>query len=208
MSNLEEKIAEVLNNDIVNRHSYFQLKYFVVNKEPTHQSKLWRCIRELQSRQEGIESIENEIENLKDDLELLELYRDKIGEDKEGLILLRKHDRKINSTKKSIDRLSKRLKETKEEAEFFLKSFQELEKIESLLPFDDFKSQHSYWSEKLAQEINLRSLLEEPISYEIIKTILSLNNDSPIKTAVINMLERKKQLLGVNVQLKEEENGD
>jgi len=52
-----QKIDEVLNLDPVDRHSYFQLKYFVINKEPTHQSKLWRCIREVAARKDTIEGI-------------------------------------------------------------------------------------------------------------------------------------------------------
>mgnify|MGYP003338271045 FL=1 len=50
-------IDEILKTGAVGRHSMFQLKYFIVGKEPTHQSKMWRCLSEIESRNEQISSI-------------------------------------------------------------------------------------------------------------------------------------------------------
>jgi hypothetical protein len=208
------QMDEVLANDVVNRHSLFQLKYFVVGKEPTHQSKLWRCIRELQARRESIQAVSVELENVQDELELCDIQllrlrgKQAVIEDdldaRELVVLLRREERRRESVVRSIDTLRKKLKDAEEEAVFFLKSFQSLEQLEPLQPFDDVESQQSYWNAKFAEELNLRSLMGQPISYELIKSILSLNNDAPIKMQIVNTLENKqKQMLKI---LKEEKN--
>lgn len=208
------QMDEVLANDVVNRHSLFQLKYFVVGKEPTHQSKLWRCVRELQARRESIQAVSVELENVQDELELCDIQllrlrgKQAVIEDdldaRELVVLLRREERRRESVVRSIDTLRKKLKDAEEEAVFFLKSFQSLEQLEPLQPFDDVESQQSYWNAKFAEELNLRSLMGQPISYELIKSILSLNNDAPIKMQIVNTLENKqKQMLKI---LKEEKN--
>jgi hypothetical protein len=208
------QMDEVLANDVVNRHSLFQLKYFVVGKEPTHQSKLWRCIRELQARRESIQAVSVELENVQDELELCDIQllrlrgKQAVIEDdldaRELVVLLRREERRRESVVRSIDTLRKKLKDAEEEAVFFLKSFQSLEQLEPLQPFDDVESQQLYWNAKFAEELNLRSLMGQPISYELIKSILSLNNDAPIKMQIVNTLENKqKQMLKI---LKEEKN--
>lgn len=208
------QMDEVLANDVVNRHSLFQLKYFVVGKEPTHQSKLWRCIRELQARRESIQAVSVELENGQDELDLCDIQllrlrgKQAVAEDdldaRELVVLLRREERRRESVVRSIDTLRKKLKDAEEEAVFFLKSFQSLEQLEPLQPFDDVESQQLYWNAKFAEELNLRSLMGQPISYELIKSILSLNNDAPIKMQIVNTLENKqKQMLKI---LKEEKN--
>ena len=208
------QMDEVLANDVVNRHSLFQLKYFVVGKEPTHQSKLWRCVRELQARRESIQALSGELENGRDELELCEIQllrlreRQAVAVDdfdyRELVVLLRREERRRESIVRSIDTLGKKLKDAEEEAVFFLKSFQSLEQLEPLQPFDDMGAQQSYWNAKFAEELNLRALMGQPISYELVKSILSLNNDAPIKMQIVNTLESKqKQMLQI---LKEEKN--
>ena len=64
---------ELLKNEVVDRHSFFQLKYFVVGKEPTMQAKMWRCLTELKTRKEAIDIINLEIEETKDTIELLNI---------------------------------------------------------------------------------------------------------------------------------------
>jgi len=232
-SELNEGIERVLDREIVNRHSYFQLKYFVVNKEPTHQSKMWRCVKELQARVESLEAMRVEIENGEDDsilclieVERLELTKKTIMErlevslginpgiskkgispesqnlvaiiqleEKELNIKIKKAERKVKSVEKHLNTLRNRLKEVEEEATFFVKSFHVLETVESLKPFDDLQSQEAYWNEKFAEELNLRALLGQPPSFELVKSILSLNNEAPIKKQIVNTLEKKQELL-------------
>ena len=56
--------------EIRNRHTFFQLRYFVLGKEPTVQSRLRKCLVELRARQESIENLRLSIEEAKDDIEL------------------------------------------------------------------------------------------------------------------------------------------
>ena len=213
-SELYSQMDRVLANDVVNRHSLFQLKHFVVGKEPTHQSKLWRCLRELQARRESIQAVSVELENGRDELELCDIQLSRLRnkqvvvEDaldmRELVVLLRREERRKDSMVRSIDTLRKKLKDAEEEAVFFLKSFQSLEQLELLQPFDDVGAQQAYWNAKFAEELNLRALMGQPISYELVKSILSLNNDAPIKMQIVNTLESKqKQMLQI---LKEEKN--
>ena len=76
-SEVQTAIEELLKYGVVNRHSYFQLKYFVVGKEPTTQSKMWRCVKELGARKESLDAIDAEILETQDNIELegIELER-------------------------------------------------------------------------------------------------------------------------------------
>ena len=205
-SELYQEIDQVLSNEVVSRHSLFQLKHFVVGKEPTHQAKLWRCVRELEARRESIRALSVELENVRDDLELCEIglarlrSLEAVAENdldrRECAIRVRKEGRRKEMVQRSIDNLGKKLREAEEEAVFFLKSFQSLENLEPLQPFDDFEAQQAYWNAKFSEELNLRALIGQPISYELVKSILSLNNESPIKKQIVNTLEnRQKQML-------------
>jgi len=51
----------------------------------------------------------------------------------------------------SISELKVRMKETTEESEWFLRTLEELQKIEPLKPFDDLESQKQYWDERLVK---------------------------------------------------------
>lgn len=206
---LLRKIDEILANDVVSRHSFFQLQHFVVNKEPTTQSRMWQCIRELRMRREAIEKIQFEIEETKDNLQLAELEirkieigwnitRDnsemgKLGRESDE-IKKRQFQRRKDVTARSLEDLRKRLLEQMEEAQFFTKSLEALQKIEELKPFDDPQSQREYWNERLTQELNVRLLLKQPIDAELAKTIFALNEDAPIKKQLINLIEHIKTL--------------
>ncbi len=204
MENLDEKISQILKNEPSDRHSFFQLKYFVIGKEPTPQSQLWRCIKELKSRKESIDAVRLEIDQTKDNKKLLEIkkqrqsteiYETDFGRE-EKKINLRMIDRQIAAYDKTISQLEKKLKSIEEEAEFFTKCFVELEKNEKLLPWDDEKAQVEYWSQKLAQDLNLRMLLRLPLDTELVKTILSMENGTPIKVQTQQMLEKVKEIEG------------
>ena len=215
MQDLQKEMETVLSQEVVNRHSYFQLKYFVVEKEPTHQAKLWRCIRELQSRKETIDGLMVNLEDLRDELELveIEIARIKLKKidlseeipfvEREREIHLNKRLRAKKSIERNINSLEDRLHDAEEEAVFFLKSYQSLEKLEGLKPFDDFSSQQSYWNEKFTEEFTLRSLLGQPITFELAKSILSLNNDAPIKKQIVHTLEQKQKFIMAQLEEKE-----
>jgi hypothetical protein len=196
-------IDKILENAPVNRHSFFQIKHFIIGKEPTIQAQLWRCIRELQSRKDSIDSIKLEIEQMNDTTALEEITRKRIQDScctnsemdvREKNIRLRMTDRKIGQQKKSMENLRQKLKDAEAEADFFAKSYLAIEQKESLKPWDDPQSQAEYWNQKMTQELELRLMLKQPIDVEVIRTILSLDDKSPIKSKTIYMLGNKKEI--------------
>ena len=208
---------ELLKNEVVDRHSFFQLKYFVVGKEPTMQAKMWRCLTELKTRKEAIDSINLEIEETKDTIELLNIEEkrleninkyesnekswtqseaDEIEYHEEELkIKKRQIKRKKEGISKSLDNLYKKLKFTQEEAAFFIKSFKQLNQIEELKPFDDFESQKVYWNEKLSQEFDLKILLHRQPDVELVKTILALTDDLEVKKTTVRLLQNTQKAI-------------
>ena len=211
-------IDEILKTGAVGRHSMFQLKYFIVGKEPTHQSKMWRCLSEIESRNEQIQSIIDETLDLNDQIELTNIKKAKlikiltntgVGElsystpkldeleIKELNIKINALDRKINKFSKSKAKIDKKLIEIQEEIMFFTEAYLSLAKKESLKPFDDINSQTEYWNEKISQDLNLRMLLGKPLDIEMIKTALALNEKAPIKQEVLGILEQTKQQISV-----------
>jgi hypothetical protein len=204
MSNdLNERIDKVLINQVIDRHSYFQLKYFVVGSEPTTQSKLWRCVRELQARKESIDALNLQIEESSDNLILLDIEIKKLevktASEKDPLnieelgIKRRQVIRKRQSLESTLNSLKKKLKYTEEEASFFVGAFESLSKAERIKPFDDLEAQEEYWNEKLGQEINLKVLLRQPLDIGLVKTAISLGEKSTVKKELIAMLEHEQR---------------
>lgn len=210
---LFEKIDKILEKAPENRHSYYQLKYFVLGKEPTTQSQLWQCLRELQSRKETIDTIEFQIADTKDEIELLKIDNEKFyAEDtdviyqnakldalckKERAIKSKRIKRKEDSLENNINKLEKKLGFEIQEARFFLQAFEALEEIEQLKDYDDHDAQQEFWEAKISEEINLRILTKQPLQPELLKTALSLHKNSKIKEQVSNLLENLK----ANIQL-------
>ncbi len=223
MSDYEEffqKIDTALEKAPESRHSFYQLKYFVIGKEPTIQSKLWQALRELQSRKETIESIGLQIEDLKDEIELNKIEIEKIqistlsSKDenldkiysKEKTIKLRKLKRREESLLVNINKLEKKLKFEIQEARFFLQVFEDLEKVEKVKDYDDYEAQKEYWENKISEEINLRILTKQQLSPELIKTALSLHNESEIRSNMVGILDNCKVQLEM-LEAKKESNG-
>ncbi len=206
MSNM----SDVLKNNLPDRHSLFQLKYFIIGKEPTIQGKLWQCLREIKTRNEALESMDLEMAEAKDHLEIIEIEIEKMDlalnldieltpEKKFDLrtlaINLRKTIRRKEIIKKQLITAADKIKYKKEEVVFFQEAFDALEKNEKVKNFDDPKAQTHYWSEKLAQDLNLRGLLRAPMDLELMKTILALPDNAPIKMQTVNMIESQQHAL-------------
>ena len=204
---LYQEIDKIIEKEVVNRHSLFQLKYFVVLKEPTTQARLHTCLRELESRREAMKAGELETEELQDNKALLALeikrwerevepgefgLEDKNADlrEEERKIQIRKLERKERSINKTIKSLEKKMLEAGEEASFFADAYQTLVEVEPLKPFDDPTAQLEFWNEKLSQEVQLRVLLRKPLDLEMIKTILCLDDQMPIKQETVKMLEK------------------
>jgi len=213
-SDLLEKMDLLLKNDVVSRHSYFQLKYFIIGKEPTHQSKLWQCLRELKVRRDSIRAIFLELEDSNDKLALLDIEEARlnlkiheplsvaVGERQHQELDLRETEIKVRRVKRqragvleAISQLKARLRSNEEEARFFVQAFVALEKVEALRPFDDPEAQKEYWNARLTQDIHMKMLMQHPIDTELMKTILALNNDAPIKQEALHILDGQKAKL-------------
>ena len=202
-TNILTQMNEILNYEMAERHSYFQMKYFIVNKEPTTQSKMWQCLREIKSRYESLQALDLEIDESKDNLELIDININKmiaiydkkvsIGKPSDSLkiseIKIRKAKRQRVMADKNIETLVKKKKNLEEEANFFVLSFRNLEVVEPLKDYDDLESQKQYWGEKLLQKINLKMLLQSQVDTELIETVLALPDDIPIKVQTVKNLD-------------------
>lgn len=201
MSETYEKALAITNShEISNRHTFYQLKHFVIGKEPTIQAKLQKCLKEIDARKESIKNMKLSMDEAEDDINLINLKIKSINKKKIKSSLnkeyreiqIRKFERKKTSLLDSIKSIQKKLKETEEETEFFLRTFSELEKIESLKPYDDLKSNMNFWNENFSQELKLRILLQKPMDLELVKCILSLNNEAPIKQELLQLIENAR----------------
>lgn len=215
---LFKNIDKVLKKAPENRHSYYQLKYFVIGKEPTTQAQLWQCLRELQSRKETIEALRLQIEDTKDEIELMKLDYEKFYADdeviyqnsklnnlcqKEKEIKGRRLKRKEESLSSNINKMEQKLEFAVQEARFFYQAYEALEKIEPLKDYDDYDAQKEFWEAKIAEEINLRALMRQPLPPDLLKTAVSMHQDSNVKERVMNLLENTKMQM---LQITEKEN--
>lgn len=210
---LFEKMDKVLEKLPESRHSYYQLKYFVLGKEPTTQAQLWQCLRELQSRKETIQTINLQIADTEDDVELLDIEMEKYHSNPDDLtytnsklndihkreeeVKVRKLKRKRESLLSNINKLNKKLQYEIQEARFFLQAYEALEKIESLKDYDDYEAQKELWEAKIAEEVNLRILTKQPLPSDLLKTALSLHSESNIKGQVTNLLDNCRNQLQI-----------
>jgi hypothetical protein len=200
---LKKRIEAVLLHAPESRHSYFQLKHFVLGKEPTVQAQMWQALRELQTRKETIDSLELEIEDTKDRLELVDVESEKeqirIRQtlvpnypsglvEREIAIKNRQYARQKISLEKHLRKLEKQLQFAWQEARFFLQAFEGLRKIEPLKDYDDLEAQKDYWNERVGQYINLKMLLQQPLDIDIVQTALALHDDAPIKSQMAKTL--------------------
>jgi hypothetical protein len=197
-TDLIKKMDDLLKNDVISRHSYFQLKYFLIGKEPTNQAKMWQCLRELKLRKDNLKNLLLQIEEEKDKLELHEInliklnkLKDKETDEittKELVVKQRQLNRAIEGVKNTILDLQEKQRFIEEECEFFLQTYKNIEKIEPVKNFDDIEAQKEYWGTKLLEKMNLKILLENNIDIELVETVLSLPDDIPIKQQVLNKL--------------------
>jgi hypothetical protein len=195
---LIKKMDDLLKNDVVSRHSYFQLKYFLIGKEPTNQAKMWQCLRELKLRKDNLKNLLLQIEEEKDKLELHEINVIKLNKlkdqeideitTKELVVKQRQLNRAVEGVKNTILDLQEKQRFIGEECEFFLQTYNNIEKIEPIKNFDDIDAQKEYWGTKLLEKMNLKILLENNIDIELVETVLSLPDDIPIKQQVLNKL--------------------
>jgi hypothetical protein len=203
------EVNELLQHEPTQRHSYFQLKYFLIGKEPTIQSKMWQCLRELKNRKDSLQSMDLEIAETNDKLLLLDINIQKLEHSikelsaqpvttmnelsiQEWKINIRQLERQKTAHLESLNQIEERKKWTAEESRFFIETFKSLIKIEDLKHFDDFESQMNYWNEKLTQKINLKMLTSGHIDSELIETVVALPEETPIKKQTLQTLNMEQ----------------
>ena len=204
---LKDQLNKILKNAPPNRHSYFQLQYFIIGKEPTVQGKIWQCLRELDGRNESLQNIDLEIEETTDNIELIDIETERynhtylpsrLGIDtgeadldiKERAINKKKAQRRKHKLVQTLESLHLKKKNTLEEVEFFIKSYNCLTEKENVKSFDNLEAQTQYWNAKLTEKIHLGQISNTPVSADVISTILALPHDAPIKKETIYTIEK------------------
>lgn len=185
-------------HSVCSRHTFYQLKHFVLGKELTTQAKMQKCLREIDARKSSMKSMILGIEDAEDELKVLGLKMALLEKKKEKgelhreykAIQKRKLSRKKAVLQDTIDDMRKKLLETEEETSFFLSAYRQLEKIEPLRRHDDPEANAHYWNENFAQELQLRLLLQKPLDLDLVKCILAMDADSPTRKEMIGILEQ------------------
>jgi len=196
------KTDEILSlTEIPDRSTFFQLKNFVLGKEPTIHGQIWACIRNISDRREQIDTLELEIENSEDELRLLDIQIERIKMEnsinapvlfeEEKKIRVRKSERQKTALLKNTDKLKKKIKYILEELQYLTSAYDTLVDVAGdVKDLDDPDVQRNYWNEKLTEELNLTFLLKRPVSTELVHTILALDDDMPIKSQMMQILQR------------------
>jgi len=228
---LSEKVDEILKNaKLPDRHTFFQIEKFLIGKEPTGQAQLWQIVRELNARQETVESYKKQLEDCEDEFELFDIKIERFNRNIRDLakiepetiegeyldlriqeyeINIRKLQREKESLAKSAKKVQQKLKNVMEEMAFLTHGYDRIKAVVGeMKSLDDEQAQREYWNEKLLEEFNLRVMFNRPLDPEFIKTVLSLEDGSPVKNHVIGlvnniqnkMIEQQKKELESKVQ--------
>lgn len=191
------QIDSITENSHKNRHSYFQLQYFVVGKEPTIQAKIQSCKDELLERKKALLSYDVAINELYDQKRLYEINIKNVKNCKEDLseeegIQIRQLCRKIEFCKSQIDDINSKKDDKAEEANFLIGLYDKLCEIEKPKDWDSIEVQAEYWNAKLTQDLQMSLMLGQNPSVEVFKTIFSLPDKSPIKVSTKQLVEEAK----------------
>lgn len=205
MSEIINKADVILKSyEIPDRSTYFQLKNFILGSEPTLHAQVVSCIRNIQDRREQIDDLYLQIEDSEDEIKLIDIQIERIEREEQSvaiykweeqkLIEVRKIKRKKTSIEKNNLKLRNKIKYILEEIQYLNMSYDKLmEKLVELKPLDDYEVQIDYWNQKLTEEVNLSFMLNKPISTELVRTILSLDDDMGVKKQVVAMLYKAQQ---------------
>lgn len=209
------RACEITEGRVSGRHTFFQLKHFVLGKELTTQAKMQKCLREIDARKKSMKSMVFGIEDAMDELELMRIKESSLEKKKpkgeldsrHSQIQLRKLRRKMDMLQDSIKEMKERLQEAVEETEFFIKAFDQMEAIEPLKRYDDPDANAEYWNENFMQDLRLRLMLQKPIDLELVRCILALNPESPVRREVVGILEQVQRRAISRQSLDEESDG-
>ena len=193
-----ERACAITEGRSCERHTFFQLKHFVLGKELTTQAKLQKCIREINARKKSLKSMIMGLEDASDEFRIMQLSMDSLEKKKTKTALDREHleirkrrlGRKMDTILDSIEEMKQKIRETEEETEFFMNAFEQLEVLEPLKRHDDPEANAEFWNENFTQDLRLRLMLQKPIDLELVKCILALDQDSPVRKEVVGILEQ------------------
>jgi len=219
---LTERVEEILKKaEMPNRHTFYQLQKFVIGKEPTGQAQLWQIVRELEARLETVHSYRKDLADSEDNLELFDLKIERLDREihffatiskednptidldiKEREINIRKLQREKELLAKAAQKVHKKLQSVLEEMHFLVQAFDAIvDQIGEMKPVDDEAAQREMWNEKLLEEFNLRILLQRPLDPELVKTVMCLHDEAPVKQHLTKVLEaRQRQMIEAGAQ--------
>jgi hypothetical protein len=214
--NIQELLAKA---EMPERHTFFQMKNFIVGKECTVQGQLWQITRELRARSDSLLALHDQIADSQDSIELLNIATERLRinhkssgtmgndelDEREKQVKLRKLDRERASLERTVETLKNKSKYLLEEMAYLYNAHETLSKVQAMKPLDDVQAQQEYWNEKLTEELNLRLLLRNPLDSDFVKTILALEDTSPVKKQMVeilgkvqkNMLEERDRQLAL-----------
>lgn len=196
--------------DAASRHSLFQLKHFILGKEVSINGRIWQCLREIKVRKDGLDAVALEIEDAQDKVELLKIDvratdrqlkqinhpwessegSDDVLADQRELCAI-KHRmaiRQVKAGEQALEALRQKKKDLEIEATFFVEEFEKLTAENPVKSLDDEDAQREYWTAKLFQEVHIKSLLGQPLEPELVKTVLSMPDESPVKAQMVAFL--------------------
>lgn len=207
MHSLVEKIKSIIPEQ-KNRHSYFQIKHFIICKEPTVQSRINACLIELEERRQSLEGLELQIA---DDIDNKLILVEKINkystkDDNISQIKVRKLERASRQLDKHIESLRVKMRGIEQESLFLIELYDELVKQEPPKYWDDFQVQSEYWNAKLANELKICLTLSGNISNDLVHSIMALPNDLPVKQKLLDIYKvRTEPTFAEKLILKKEE---
>lgn len=212
--NVQEKCELILSkHKIPSCHSNFQIRNFIIGKETSTVAKLWQCIRELQARQETIDSLESDYKDLLDNIEIAKIdlqeleetaeeeVTEKIGilRNKKKTIQIRKQIRTIERLQKSKNNLDNQRNNILKEMGVLVEEFDNLTAEHPYKDFDDESAQLDYWTQKFQKEIVLTQTLGLPPNPELLKSCLALPENSELRKNIeIALLQANKKLIKEN----------
>lgn len=195
MTRAEEIMAKSF---VPDRATYFQMKNFILGKEPTAQGQIWATIRAIEGKREEIDCLQDGIADQEDNIGMAEVHLDRIRsnqggndwEKREQVICLRKSERNLASLRKNLEKLKKKLGFVFDELKYYVAAYDALVGVVGEpRPMDDLEAQHNYWNQKLTEELNLSFLLKRPVSIDFVQTVLALDDSMPIKQQVLQILQ-------------------
>lgn len=210
---LIEKIDHILEEcNLPERYTKFQLEKFVIGKEPTGHAQLWQCVRELAARRETIESFQKDLEDAEDNLELFDIKIERLNrlireeaKNESGFtdLNIQEHEiniRKLQREKESLvigaRKLRHKLEQQLEEMVFLVETYERIVSIiGKMAPLDSEEAQQEMWNEKYLEEFNLRLLLQRPLDPDLIRSIMCLHEDAPVRQHMTKLLENQKRRL-------------